>query len=662
MPLRQRDSSGFRNDIEGLRALAIMLVVAAHVGITGLGGGFIGVDVFFVISGYLITRLLMTEWSSTGRIDFIAFYARRARRLLPALLVMLACTAAAASVLLAPWEQADQARAMTWAAFWVSNIRFAIVDLDYFGPDSSSNVVLHTWSLGVEEQFYLIWPFWLLAMLGAWQWQRRGANATHLLPGLLMTLPVMICLAAAMTVASPRLGFYMMPARFWQFVCGALVYAATDRWAGRMKPAALPSALAGLLLLVAAACEVDQHSTYPSMWAGLPTLAAMFLIAGGSISSTNALSRLLASAPFRTIGRVSYGWYLWHWPVLVLGSTLVAPGTATRAVLAALSFMLAVASYRLVEVPLRRNASGRSTDTRHLILAGLALCGMAGVAQLWSWATPGWIASPAQQSISDARSDLPAFGDVDCDDWYRSDRVVPCTFGSIRARHTLVLLGDSVAVQWLPAFRRIFDGRDWRLIVLTKSSCPAADIEFVYARIGRRYDECTRWRRAALHYVARTLKPDIVVIGSSSAYAFDRREWQDGTRSVLERLRTAAPHVYVLRATPVLGFDGLACLSRTRWRPRWLRSAVDCSEPLVPSSASDGVIDAVVREPRVGMIDLVPDVCMEGRCSAQRDGRPTYRDNQHLTATFAASLASRLGRFLHSAIIAVEGQDAANAR
>lgn len=231
----------YRPDIEGLRAVAILLVVAAHAGIPWFQGGFVGVDVFFVLSGYLISGLLISEIRQSGRLDIVAFYVRRMRRLGPAMLLMLLVISLLAVILLPAPRQLVQTYAATSAALWVSNFYFAFADIDYFSASAVENLFLHTWSLGVEEQFYLIWPMLLLALLG-----RRGGGA-----GKRVTAQAaMLVIAAASLVgcvllsqAAPKLGFYMMPARIWQFALGALVWIVVDRIQGMGRAASMPPAV-----------------------------------------------------------------------------------------------------------------------------------------------------------------------------------------------------------------------------------------------------------------------------------------------------------------------------------------------------------------------------------------------------------------------------------
>lgn len=650
---------GFRSDIEGLRAVAILLVVAAHAGIPMLEGGFVGVDVFFVLSGYLITGLLLQEINRTGSVDLIDFYARRLRRLLPALLLVVACTCLAAAVLLAPSEQLAQTSAAAAASTWVSNLLFAFARVDYFGQTAEENLFLHTWSLGVEEQFYLVWPLFVLFLLGACAWQGRHRDLRRLRNGMAATVVVCLLFSVLMTYLQPAIAFFTMPSRAWQFALGAL---AMMGWragpgaapAGGQAPAARPrlataTGWIGLALILSSAVLLDDHTAYPGYWALVPSLGtAGVLYAGAPGRHGDGVGRLLSLPPMQLMGRVSYGWYLWHWPVLLLGSTFIDDGQPWLvAGLVALSLLLALASHRLVESPIRRSRP-LVAHPKLALLSGLVLTASAWFAvAAWQGKATEWSQHPDQHRFDQARADAPPIYAMGCDDWYHSARVNPCLFGPEGAPRTVVLLGDSIGLQWFPAFARYFDKPGWRVVVLTKSSCPMVDEAMFYPRIGREYTECSAWRDRAIQVVAQ-LKPDVVVLGSAAAYAFTESQWIEGTGRIFERIAASADtRIYVIPATPKLPVSGPACLSRRAWRARTLPPGDDRCE-WDSSDASRQAIqgwieEAVARHPGTTTLDLNDLVCPGGRCRAMLDGRPVFRDAQHLAAGFAASLSDKVG-------------------
>lgn len=661
---------GYRADVEGLRALAILLVVAVHAGVPWLRGGFVGVDVFFVLSGFLITGLLVQEVSNTGRLRFVEFYVRRLRRLLPALLTVILVIGVLASLLLAPAEQVDQSSAAAMAALWLGNVHFAFAKLSYFAPGSETNLFLHTWSLGVEEQFYLIWPallVWLLAHDG-----ERGVARLKI--GLIVVSLIGFAACVPLTYKAPQLAFYMMPLRAWQFSAGGLVWlylkvpGAALPGLLRDRPAILRSAgWFGLVLILAAGALFSASIPYPGAYALLPTLGAVCVVAAGCVVVRPAgVSRLLSWRPLQMIGRVSYSWYLWHWPILLLGHALAGSDAPIyRAGWVLLSLLLAGLSYRYIESPIRNHRQWL-VRPRMAIFAALALMLVANSLCLrWNGHAARQMLSPALQHYAAAHGDAPVIYGMGCDDWYHSDRVHICAFGPENAAHTVVLMGDSHAGQWFPAVAQAFDRPGWRLLVLTKSSCPMVDEPFFYARIGRDYTECSTWRKNALTRVA-ALRPDVVLLGTADTYGFTKGQWVNGTLKVLSVLSPGSGHVYILRDTPNLPFDGPDCLAEHAGRPAWLGLQHSCSE----ASANDlsakiyrWLAQAAGRYANVSTLDMDEEICPHGTCSAEQQGKVVFRDSQHMTGSFAASLgpvlAAKLG--MASASVADKGGSAGKA-
>jgi peptidoglycan/LPS O-acetylase OafA/YrhL len=648
---------GYRGDIEGLRAIAILLVVAAHARVSWLAGGFVGVDVFFVLSGYLITGVLLREIDRTGRLRFANFYARRFRRLLPALLVMLVCTCLFAAIALAPGEQGGQATAAATAALWLSNFHFAFAKLDYFSPGAASNLFLHTWSLGVEEQFYLIWPVLMIWALAAWR--GNGLYLGRLKIAMLAIVIASLVACIVLTPTDPQAAFYLMPLRAWQFAAGALVWLFFDSTQSsdasnkvRPKSTAIVRCIGwlGLGLIMASGLWFDANMAYPGWRALLPTAGAAAIIVAGVRRADRGVSRMLSWRPLQAVGRVSYSWYLWHWPVLLLGGSFIAADSAIyRAGLVALSLLLAVLSYRWVESPIRHQARWIARPGV-AVLAALGLMVATNVLCIaWFNTASAWQNSPNQQRYAKARVDAPIIYRMGCDDWYHSDRVRICAFGPDDAKHTAVLMGDSIGAQWFPAVATAFNRPDWRLLVLTKSSCPMVDEPMFYPRIGRDYVECTTWRKHALEQIA-SLRPDIVILGSVQTSNFTQTQWVEGTTRVLKTISTSSGHIYLLRGTPHLPFDGPSCLSSQSWLP-WLHaSQSNCRAPAFDQQGNDvyqWLQEASERFDNVTTLDMSNIVCPSNECSAERSGLVVFRDSQHLTATFAESVGHDLGQRLN---------------
>ncbi len=530
---------GYRADIEGLRAIAILLVVAAHAGVPWLQGGFVGVDVFFVLSGYLITGLLLQEKLSTGTIQLLKFYVRRLKRLLPALLFMVFCISLAVVVLLAPFEHLEQLDAARATALWISNLYFAFRNLDYFGPAAEKNLYLHTWSLGVEEQFYLIWPVFMMLLLGAYRWQGTTQNMRRLVYGLGVTIWVCLLLSVFLSNTKPQWGFYLMPSRAWQFALGALALLVSTRMGSntntisnleitqRTRFPMMASGWIGLALILGAALFLRPDASYPGAWALIPSVGAVLVLIAGSTTSKTTASKLLSIQPMQWTGRLSYSWYLWHWPILVLGKTAFPNGDGTNVVvLVVLSLGLAGFSYWAIESPIRHNMRLSARPRLTLVASVILMTGTVVGGSIWHQAATAWANSPAQRVFAQVRL-KPLIYELGCDEWFYTPRILICSFGDKNAKRTAVLIGDSMMGQWFPAVSAIYAKRGWRLLVITKSACPMVEASFIYQRIGKQYTVCDEWRKAVLKELG-SIKPDVVITGSASPYSFSKDQWTSG--------------------------------------------------------------------------------------------------------------------------------------
>ena len=622
----------FRADLQGLRAVAVLVVCLAHAGVPALAGGFVGVDVFFVLSGALITGLLLRELEQSGRIDFIGFYARRVKRLLPAMLTMLAVSFAAAAALLSDTEASAQLASAPYAATWVSNLYFAFAKFGYFDELAALDLFIHTWSLAVEEQFYLVWPL-LLTLL---PWRSPSGTAR----GLAILGVAGLAASLYWTYERPEFGFYLMPSRSWQFALGGLAYLAASRPDLRRALTPPRAALAcglGLGLILASTALLHPRLAYPGAWALLPSLGAALLIACGSALGAR---HPLAHPALVWLGDRSYALYLWHWPVLVLGFALGYEGQpGPTAILGLLALQLALVSYRCVELPFWKGRASYGPARRTLLLGVLAVVvtlagGLTGLRAL----------EPPPSGAADAasawRGDAPVIYRQHCDAWYSHARVEPCVFGPETAKRTAVLLGDSISAQWFSLVQGIFAPPQWRVVVLTKSSCPMLDIDFFYERIGQTYQVCTDWRHAVLQDLAR-LRPDVIVMGGVASERFTPEDWVEGSTRVLKQLSPAAGTILLLPGTPRLGFDGPGCVARHRAPDGTMPAGVCETDGALAEVApvTRHLATAAGRFANVHLLDLNDLVCPGGRCSAvSADGVVVFRDGQHLTDRFVRSL------------------------
>jgi len=639
LPNAARPAS-FRPDIQGLRAIAVLLVVACHAQVTGFEGGFIGVDIFFVISGFLITGQLLRELETTGKVRLAAFWSRRMLRLLPMAWVVIAASAAGIILLLAPFEQLGQMNHVLASTLWVENLQLALEKADYFAADSHSNVLLHYWSLGVEEQFYLLWP---IVLQGLWLLCRSPDAAKQrskwLAAFLLITLAGLIE-SLHLTRSNPGWAYYGTHARIWQFAAGAAV----SVWATQNTSRSTLNHglnLAGWILIIFSLYIVDAHHDYPGWRAALPTAATALLLASPSEPG----NRLLSVAPFQWLGRLSYGWYLWHWPLLALGGFLGWANQAPRLILVAIALVLAQICNIAFENRIRHSTWLRK---RPLIVLGGGLGGVAislMVLAQWKNLATAWEQQAPQPDVAAALHDLPKIYQDGCDPALNSPNLIECRYGDPQAAKTVVLLGDSHAGALFPALNAIAVAHGWRMIVLTKSSCPAIDTPVYSIRLLRSYTECGDWLRVALRRIAE-IKPAITFTGSADSYQLTDAELLNGIRRIWRTLTRSSQQVVAITPTPTLTFRGPACLIRQSWQRKWLNlqipgAAKTCTISLerAQHEHTKKIMELAQNEfPTVTLLSLDSAICPSNTCSARNKGMVTYRDNQHLTARFAETL------------------------
>ena len=363
---RRSRGSNFRPDIEGLRAVAILAVVAYHAGLSAIPGGYVGVDVFFVISGFLITDHLGRELAEKGGISFGAFYARRARRLLPSALLVIGVTVAVSCVVLPPLQAMVVAKDGLANAFYVGNYRYALQATNYLSVGGPVSPLLNYWSLGVEEQFYLVWPALLFAASLVWLHNSKRTNSASprkAKPLFSAVFVAMALLAAGslafsiwLTRANEPWAFFSLPTRAWELAVGGLLALVAPRL-GRL-PAGGTALLswAGVGAIVFAAVTFTSATPFPGTAALVPVAGAAAVVAGGCARPRLGAVWLLGRRPMQLIGRVSYTWYLWHWPALVLAPSIVGHHLSTwgNVAVCGVALVLAGVTTVLLERPLQR--------------------------------------------------------------------------------------------------------------------------------------------------------------------------------------------------------------------------------------------------------------------------------------------------------------------
>jgi peptidoglycan/LPS O-acetylase OafA/YrhL len=664
--------ASFRPDIEGLRGIAILLVVLFHAGVPLLAGGFVGVDVFFVLSGFFITGPLVREIIGTGRIDFADFYGRRAQRLMPVLLVVLLATLAMVTLLYAPIDRAAIAGTARAVAFSAGNIVFAREDVNYFS--SGASPLLHTWSLGVEQQFYLVWPLLLLLFaFAAARWQARAADATDaashdarlaqakgLLLGMTVAGAISFAVSLWLTSVSQPWAFFGLPARIWEFALGGVVSMMTTgtptdaKWRPRARTVWMQRA--GLASIAAAVLLYDRAVPYPGIAALLPAIGAALMLAGGAAASQTPVGRALSASPLQWLGRLSYAWYLWHWPLIGLGAVLDGDiGIPGRLLWAGAGLVLAWLTYRFAEQPARE---GGLLGVSAYWLPTAAVAATAFIVMLAQVAMHNGerqASSPAQRAFAAAREDRRQHG---CWATTVDESPTQCEFGDTRSATTVVLLGDSHAEHWIGALDRAGREHGWKVVLMVKGGCPVSDMRGLLSRsIARHYQQCDRYREAMLQRII-AMRPSAVILsswdhyiparGGASGWQTTPDIWQRGLRRTYSRLASAGIRTVAIRGTPRTPFDVPTCLSR---RDARLPFAEECTferERSLSRAARDAQ-SAAARGLPIRFVDMNDRICAASRCDVMQDGIIKFADDNHLTASFSTTMAPVLGARLAAA-------------
>ena len=630
----------FRPDIEGLRAIAVAVVVLYHAGVPFMGGGFIGVDVFFVLSGYLITSLLTKELNSSGGLNLSRFYARRVRRLLPAAALVVVAVCLTEAVLTSPMAQLGVLKAALATTLYSSNIYFAHSQLDYFAQATAANPLLHTWSLAVEEQFYVGWPILLLLLT------RMSKNVKVKIWVIALLTLVSFAGCIWLTDFNRVAAYFQSPARAWEFSAGGLASLVSVRWLAEHKKSCTLLGIVSLITLLLSAAFITGSRTFPGYIAAIPVLGTLGALQAGAGAPNSLVVRLLKLPPFQYFGGISYSLYLWHWPVLMIAQEMFRDfSPAIRIACVALAVLLAAVTHIVVENPIRFNPflvprSALSLGIAALFMA-LTLGGFAG----WRVALNH---SAQFRKFSKVFHDVPSFYAKGCRADLTDTRPLLCSFGEMANPHaTVVLFGDSHAAQWFPALKNIADTQHWRLVTVIKASCSPINIKADNPANPRAAWTCDEWRRLAIAEIQK-MQPQMVIVSSSSAYMqrgssalITSSEWEQGSRDTFLAIARPGTSVRFIRDTPHADYDIPGCLAQSAWNGH-----TTCA-PLVRSRAlSSDVYQAQVRAAaniaNVKCIDLSDRICGGETCEMEEGDVVVYRDSNHLAATYVAGLSSVL--------------------
>ena len=663
-------SESFRPDIEGLRAVAVGLVLLFHAGVPGFQGGYVGVDVFFVLSGFLITGLLVREIERTGTIRLGAFYARRIRRLLPATAVTLVGVAVLASATLPIIRWLSIGRDIQWAALYGVNWRLSSQAVDYLAAEEAASPVQHFWSLSVEEQFYFVWPF-LLLLIARWAHRRGGSLRKAMLAGISVVAIPSLVWSAVLTSSEPGRAYFVTTTRVWELALGGFLALIAPHLSRLTRPVSATIAAAGIVGIVTSAVTFGPSTAFPGTAALLPVMSTMLVIAAGIAHTDTSMGRFLGTAGMRKIGELSYSLYLWHWPFVVAADAVFGSLNAVQGVGAvAVSVVPAVLTYRIVEKrwrhspafiqPVRRGVMIGVALTVVGVVAGSALVLSVPDVQLRDPGAVGTDAIPidptsglsgpiqtvAGSLVPDpvlARDDLPVVYEADCHQGQQEAATTVCEFGQ-EAGPTVLLVGDSHAAQWVPAFTDLADEHGWRLRTYTKSACQFADVTSVIGAQLLTYESCVEWNRNIQALIS-SERPDAVIFGGafwpqlieSGEVIDDPQLTADLLESGLVRSWTSVVEagipIVVLKDVPYPRFDVPECVVEN------LDDLTECAfdraaamEFNTPHAAASALVEST-------LVDPTNWICFDATCPAVVDDLLVWRDSHHLTATYARSLA-----------------------
>lgn len=652
LALSSESSRSIRHDIQGLRALAILLVLLFHAGFPLVSGGYIGVDVFFVISGYLITRMLFYEKEQTGSINIPAFYARRIRRLLPAASVTLAVTALGIFALYSPLEQHQLIRSFFASVVYVSNMWFAYQSTDYLGDNVEIDPFLHTWSLSVEEQFYLFWPFLILLLP-----LNRGKTPAFRQFFMLGVTVFFISLFSSIFIGniSQPWAFFASPLRAWEFAIGSLAFCIDHRKTVFSAVVSRLMVSVGFIAILLAAFFYDKSTPFPGLYALVPTLGTFLVLIGGG--HHNWFISLSEVSWIRWLGDISYSLYLWHWPLIAIPLSLLGElSTLERFICVGLSLLLGTLSFRYIENPIRFNQALSLTPMRGLALGiALTLCGVFLTFAFKSLANAG-LQTVEQTEILSVRDFVPKVYDDGCHLGYTDVVFSDCSYGTPTSSETLVLFGDSHAAQWFPALEEYSKSYGYKLVSLTKSACPSAHATPYNKAFGRPYTECGAWQNQVFERINQE-RPLLVILSNSSAHVGPRHtqisssDWMRGMRETIDLIQKAGSKTVIIRDTPRFPHDIPTCLSRARWTDT---PTSQCDVPISPAlNTTLFTLDQATAKnfPDVRFLDFSDILCQRDHCPAMINGHPGYKDTHHLalpTVQFLGNqLAKNLTQILH---------------
>lgn len=638
LTLHSAKAGVFRSDLEGLRGVAVAAVVLFHSGFSAFSGGFLGVDAFFVLSGFFITSLITREIFETTHYSFAHFYARRMRRLLPAGVVVVLATFVGLTLLMSSVVARQEALGDGVASLLsVANIRFIAVSTDYFAPVVEPSPFLQMWSLSVEEQFYLVWPALLVV---AFTLSRRNRQFVAQAVGVISLTSLLLFLSG---VLGSEATFYALPTRAWELGLGAYI-------AIRGTRSNLSQTTALLLFAWAFIAPVFNADLVPGA-SVLTCVAVALIIAGGQRQTWG--GQLLTSSPMRFLGKISYSLYLWHWPAIVLLAPKIGMPLAIGAALLA-----ATLTERFVEAPFRTGQFSVASARRILAVGAAVLLSSAGLAAALRPELGGAIFVQSNGQGGEGIKIQPSIENLAADTPYKAlgscyslrDESTPppdgCVFGNPSGEFHIALVGDSFAAQWFPALQRIAEDTGATLLVLAKTGCPQLLVPTRFTSTMAQFKTCAPYSERVRGQLE-TFGPDLIItaygdFALESELERNLAHEADAMRSGIIWLLSVAPVVYI-SPVPVQPTDPVSCLDKNRDDPRACVADPSSSDTF-PHTERDQMALSNLGAHAVNPQSLF---CTESSCPlVDPTGIVRNRDAKHVSATYSAAVWEKMLRLL----------------
>lgn len=673
MPAEERK---FRPDIEGVRAISSVTVMLYHAGFAFMAGGFTGVDVFYVLSGFLVTGGLLREAEKRGKINFPDFMGRRFRRLLPVSAIVIILTVLATYHWMGPTAGNSVAEDAVWTSLFMANWRFISVGTDYLGAQSTASPLQHYWTLAIEGQFYIAWPLMMMILAVIARKVVVLSMRTITAAVLVVMFIVSYWWSIVSTPGDATVAYFSTWTRAWEIAVGCLLAVYLPQILRLSSAIGSWLMIAGVALIIASCFIIQGDTPFPGWIAILPVTGAAAVVTGGSVAANSPMDRVLQLPFLQMLGKYSYGMYLWHWPMLQIGPSIFGrPFSATEKVLVLiLATITAGITYRLIEDPARNIAwLKQRTPAFSLAFGALLILAPIAVSQnairtnreeapisieqaaLDSYPSESEVLAAVASSVDAEewpeqapRITNPAYSE-ECDVSRAATSSSACVHGDPNGSKVAVVYGDSHAAMWIPAFDLIGKANDWQIVQLNKPGCIAPDFPTYSNVVGGEYTACIEYRAWAIEKIAE-IQPDLVIITSAydGALRSDNGEkttdgldeaWETGLGKTIDAISPNAGRVIVLGDQAYPTQAGINCLEAN---PNDVKSCGDTVDDAV--HAEHNAAEArVAEEHGAGYIDIVPWMCTDEFCPAVINGITVHRDRMHINENFAVWLSEVLG-------------------